>query len=232
MKIIARTLADMPPEMLREMARYRYEVFVQRLGWQLETSHRMELDEFDRPDTRYLIARSARGDIVGTARLLPTHRPYLLASVFPQLLGDAPAPRTPRVWELSRFAAVDLRAGRSETQGFDVSPTALALLGAAMRLAGSARAQRLVSVSPVGIERILRRAGVASDRMAPPVRIGGRSLVACVIHIDRRWRPRRASACALRRPARGAHCTEHPAPTAFSRAGPAGLPWPRRHSCC
>lgn len=232
MEIIATTLAEMPPDLLNGMARYRYGVFVEKLGWELETRGGLELDQFDRSDTRYLIARNARGEIVGTARLLPTHRPYLLSSVFPQLLGDLPAPCTPRVWELSRFAAVDLRAGHCGPLGLDVSPTALALLGAAMRVAGRERARRLVSVSPVGIERILRRAGVVSHRMAPPVRVEGRSLVACVIHIDSRWEPHGRMSCPLRRPPRTGRSSLGPAAAVFRRGCQAAMPAPPRRSCC
>lgn len=202
MEIIAGTPGDLPPGALTDMARYRYEVFVERLGWKLPTDGRMELDQFDRADTHYVIARNATGEIVGTARLLSTERPYLLACVFPQLLGGMPAPCTPRVWELSRFAAVDLHAGRRAPQGIDVSPTALALLGRAMQVVASRRGRRLVSVSPVGIERILRRAGVTSHRVAPPLWIDGQRLVACFMEVDTRWHPRGTLTCGARRAAR------------------------------
>lgn len=239
MEIIAGTPEQLTAEVLSDMARYRYRVFVEKLGWDLQTRNGMELDQFDRCDTCYLIARNANGEVVGTARLLPTHRPYLLASVFPQLLGDSSAPCTPRVWELSRFAAVDFGADpRGAEDGFG-SSAALTLLSAAMRVAAKRGARRLVSASPVGIERILRRAGVRAHRVAPPALVDGRYLVACVIAIDTRWRPpndRRGNPSCL--PIRSSRATfARPLratadPGVVSQEFPGATNVPRPSSCC
>jgi N-acyl-L-homoserine lactone synthetase len=232
MDIIAGTPEQLPSELLSDMARYRYEVFVEKLGWKLPTRGRLELDQFDRPDTCYLIARDAAGAIVGTARLLPTQRPYLLASVFPELLGGAPAPNSPRVWELSRFAAVDFGAAGRESSGADVPSTALALLARAMRVVARQRARQLVSVSPVGIERILRRAGLMPRRIAPPLRIDDQYLMACLIDVDARWCPPGGPICA---PAAAAQVRPRRSPLSAAarfKEGPAAPRAPRSRSCC
>ena len=83
-------------------------VFVERFGWALHTKNGMESDQFDRQDTVYVVAQDDRGHVSGCARLLPTTRPYLLGEAFPQLLNGLAPPCSPDVWELSRFAAVDL----------------------------------------------------------------------------------------------------------------------------
>jgi N-acyl-L-homoserine lactone synthetase len=190
MEIIAGTVDSFSADVLFDMARYRHEVFVEKLGWKLHTRGRLELDEFDRKDTLYLIARNSRGEIVGTSRLLPTHRPYLLASVFPELLGDMPAPCSPDIWELSRFAAGDgTRLGIGEgAHGWSL---ALEMLSVAMRTVARMGGRRLISASPLGIERILRRAGLSTHRAAPPVRIDGELMFACLIDVDKNWCPRR-----------------------------------------
>jgi acyl homoserine lactone synthase len=196
MEIIAGTVESFSADVLFDMARYRHEVFVEKLGWKLHTRGRLELDEFDRKDTVYLIARDPNGQVVGTSRLLPTHRPYLLASVFPQLLGGNPAPCSPNVWELSRFAAAD---GARVGAGDDSQAWSLALdmLSAAMRTVAKEGGQRLICASPLGIERILRRAGLRVHRVAPPVLVEGQHLFACLIDVDKGWylqRDRRADA--------------------------------------
>jgi N-acyl-L-homoserine lactone synthetase len=159
MEIIAGTADSFSAGVLFDMARYRHQVFVEKLGWKLHTPGRFELDEFDRKDTLYLIARTTQGEIVGSSRLLPTHRPYLLASVFPQLLGNLPPPCSPQIWELSRFAVVD---GTRLGTGNDPCGSSLALdmLSAAMQAVAKEGGQRLICASPLGIERILRRAGL------------------------------------------------------------------------
>ena len=107
MRFIAGRSADLPPQLMRGVASYRHSVFVQKLGWQLACEENLEYDQFDRADTVYMVAQNTHGDIIGTARLLPTSSPYLLGDVFPQLLNGLPIPKTDEVWELSRFAAVD-----------------------------------------------------------------------------------------------------------------------------
>jgi acyl homoserine lactone synthase len=189
MEFIAGTVDTFSAGVLFDMARYRHQVFVEKLGWKLHTRGRLELDEFDRKDTLYLIARKPAGQIIGCCRLLPTHRPYLLAAVFPQLLGGAPTPRSPRIWELSRFATVDT-AHFSASEDLYGTSLALDLLSAAMRMVASEGGRRMICASPLGVERILRRAGLDVHRVAPPVLVDGQPLFACLIDVDKGWRPR------------------------------------------
>ena len=204
MRIIAGTAHSMPAGLLFEIARYRHRVFVEHLGWQLHTAGRLELDEFDHRDTCYIAAIDAGGAVIGTARLLPTDRPYLLADVFPQLMGDAPLPRSATVWEISRFSAIDPRSPMTSPASTFASPLALDILAAAMRMASDAGAQRLISVSPLGIERILRHAGVKAERASAPREVDGHLLFACWISVDRQWR----SLPDIGRPIPGKDCAE------------------------
>ncbi|WP_425439540.1 acyl-homoserine-lactone synthase [Pollutimonas bauzanensis] len=168
------------------LARYRHRVFVEKLGWDLACQGGLEYDQFDRPDTLYMGARRDDGDggLVGTARLLPTHRPYLLGEVFPQLMGSSPLPEAADVWELSRFAAVDFQAtGAGPMRQFS-SPVAVTLLREVIALAASEGVQRLITVSPLGVERLLRRAGFLAHRAAPPVLVDGHPVFACWIEVQ------------------------------------------------
>lgn len=163
---------------------YRYKVFIETLGWQLDNPVGAERDQFDRPDTVYVAARDAGGAVIGCARLLPTVRPYLLDEVFPQLLDGLPIPREAQVWELSRFAAVDFNSkNTSPLQQFS-SPAAIALLQESIACAAALGARRLITVSPVGIERLLRRAGFRARRAGPPTIVEGHPLFACWIEVD------------------------------------------------
>ena len=166
-----------------ELARYRHRVFVEMMGWELQCKDELEFDQFDRDDTRYVACRDDDGRIVGCARLLPTTAPYLLEEVFPQLLNGLPAPCAPDVWELSRFAAVDLAHGTTSALGSFSSPIAVGLLKAALAAAAEQGATRVITVSPLGIERLLQRAGFRAHRAGPPVMVDGRALFACWIPV-------------------------------------------------
>lgn len=183
MRLVSGAPKNLPEGLYSKVARYRHKVFVERLGWQLQTNGEVELDQFDRPDTVYVVAQNESGDIFGCARLLPTTHPYLLKEIFPQLLNGLPPPCSPEIWELSRFSAMNFnsRTTSALTQ-FSASITAR-LLQESIACAAAHGAKRLITVSPTGIERLLRRSGVQAHRAGPPIIVDGHPLFACWIEI-------------------------------------------------
>ncbi|MBP6892900.1 MAG: GNAT family N-acetyltransferase [Pseudacidovorax sp.] len=178
------TALELGTALLRDLGHYRYRVFVERLGWKLpDARDGTEWDRFDTPQTVHVVALDAQGRIQGCARLLPTTGPYLLADVFPELMGRQPCPRADHVWELSRFAAIDLASAPASGHTLG-SPAALALLRRAMQDARHHGARELVSVSPVAIERILRRGGFAYAHLGAPMDIDGQHLFACSLALS------------------------------------------------
>lgn len=182
MQTITGKTSDFSPEFESAIAQYRHKIFIERLGWQLPVENGMERDQFDRPDTLYVIARNGSGAICGCARLLPTTRPYLLGDIFPNLLAGAPIPCEEGTWELSRFAVASIDTEHvSQTEAARNTRT---LLAAAIRSAAEQGARRLITVSPLGIERLLHRMGVHAHRAGPPTLVDGKPVFACWIEID------------------------------------------------
>lgn len=174
----------LPHDVYYKAGKYRKKVFIETLGWDLQIRDEMELDQFDRPDTLYMVSQDDAGIVNGCARLLPTDRPYLLGEVFPELMQGQPIPCSPDVWELSRFAAVDFNArGGSPLAQFS-SGIAVQLLRQAITCAAEHGAKRLITVSPIGIERLLRHTGVHAHRAGPPMIIDGHPIFACWIDVD------------------------------------------------
>ncbi len=184
MNIVTGTSADLSSEIMAGVARYRHRVFVEKLGWQLRCENAFEYDQFDRDDTVYVVARNHDNEVIGTARLLPTTRPYLLGEVFPQLLHGAQPPSSPGVWELSRFAAVDFQAETTTALVQFSSPIAVCLLQASLECAAEHGAKRFITVSPLGVERLLRISGFRAHRLAPPVLVDGNPVFACSISCE------------------------------------------------
>lgn len=88
---------------LRSMFADRKHVFVDLLKWDLPIlDGRFELDQFDNEHATYIVVADETGDHLGSARLLPTTRPHILGSLFPQLCA-APPPRGPAIAEITRF---------------------------------------------------------------------------------------------------------------------------------
>lgn len=180
MQTICGKRSEFSSELENAMAAYRHKIFIERLGWPLPVENGQERDQFDHPDTLYVVARDSEGDICGCARLLPTTEPYLLSEIFPELMGSAPIPKSHEVWELSRFAAAAIDGNAT----VDTAANTRNLLAAAVRNAMKQGAKRLITVSPLGIERLLHRMGVHAHRAGPPMLADGKPIFACWIEID------------------------------------------------
>jgi N-acyl-L-homoserine lactone synthetase len=161
------TRQQLPPKLFEQMGHYRREVFINSLGWELNTINGMELDEFDGPDAVYVCSHDDEGNVNGVARLLPTTGPYLMEKVFPQLWGGKHVPRDPQIWELSRFATVSLSQSGSISHQASAQH-ASELLRNVMRAGSLLGAQTLVTVSPVGMERLLRLNNFQASREGVP----------------------------------------------------------------
>jgi acyl homoserine lactone synthase len=180
MHTISGTSKEFSPEFETALAEYRHKIFIERLGWPLPVENGMERDQFDHPNTHYVVACEPSGAICGCARLLPTTEPYLLGEVFPHMLGGVPVPRTHEVWELSRFAA----ASTDSNSMIDAPRNTRNLLAAAVKSAAEQGATRLIFVSYLGTERLLHRMGVHAHRAGPPTLVDGKRIFACWIEID------------------------------------------------
>jgi len=154
---------------LEGMFRLRHEVFKERLDWEVGSQAGKERDMFDDLDPVYIVCENA-GEVLGSWRLLPTTRPYMLKDVFPELLYGMPAPEAPDVWEISRFA-VSKRVANNESLGTINTVTNL-LLEQLFTFAARRDISRIVAVADVRFERILKRAGLLTQRFGPPLQIG------------------------------------------------------------
>lgn len=184
MRVVKGTQAELPSNLYADVGVYRHKVFVEQLGWDLKTIGNLELDQFDHKDTYYVIAKDDEGNVSGCARLLPTLKPYLLGEVFPQLLNGMPIPCSADIWELSRFAAVDFNSKSTVKAGQFSSSITLMLLHEAIAFAAEQGAKRIITVSPIGVERLLKHAGVKAHRAGPPMIIDGHPIFACWIEIE------------------------------------------------
>jgi acyl homoserine lactone synthase len=162
-----------------DIARYRHTVFVEALGWSLPCRDGLEVDQFDCDSTVYVFAEDEEQRVIAFARLLPTTHPYPLAQLFPELLDGREPPCCADTWELSRFSAT----GAGIADDAASSPLAIALLDHALYAAELVGARRLITVSPIAIEGLLRKAGFRSSRFAGPVRCGAKRLVVCDIGV-------------------------------------------------
>lgn len=169
------------------LASYRHSVFVEELGWSLPCTDGLERDDFDRDDTVHIVAQDQEGRICGCARLLPTTRAYLLAAVFPELMNGLPLPCSPEVWELSRFSTHVTRSNGAWTREQQRERFCV-LFRALTRAARDHGAERLITFTAMGMERVLRRVGIHVHRAGPPQMIDGKPVLALWIELDAQTR--------------------------------------------
>ncbi len=183
MNFLTARASEISTALYASLANYRYEVFVERLGWDLQTTPGFEQDQFDREDTVHVVARDDDGDIVGCGRLLPTNQPYLLGSVFPELLNGMEAPCSEQVWELSRFAAMGVNPTNPLGRRHYMAERVLL---EAVRFCATRGVTHLIAVSTPPVERLLQRAGVEVCRLGPPTIRQGQPVIAFVITVNAR----------------------------------------------
>lgn len=113
------------------------------------------------------IGAMGRQGICGCARLLPTTDAYLLKEVFAYLCSETP-PSDPSVWELSRYAA----------SAADDPQLAMKIFWSSLQCAWYLGASSVVAVTTTAMERYFVRNGVILQRLGPPQKVKGETLVA------------------------------------------------------
>ena len=84
--------------------RLRYQSCIKRQNWEVPTINEMEYDNFDSKATTYLIWIDPKdGEAKGCSRLIRTDRPYMIQTIWPDLVQTISLPSSPKILEGSRF---------------------------------------------------------------------------------------------------------------------------------
>lgn len=148
--------------LIDDVYRVRCEIFSRRLGWEVRSESGLEKDEFDQLDASHIALMDDNRRVVGCWRALPTEGPYMLSTVFPQLLRGEELPKDREVWEISRFGIC--KNNDDERQGLIRTNTAK-LVKSFYDFALLKGIKSYVLVTTVGCERMLRLGGIETRRM-------------------------------------------------------------------
>ena len=164
---------------LMEMHRQRKEVFIDQMKWRLQESAGIEIDSYDCAEAIYLIEAAApRAPVTGSARLLKTDRPHLLADHF-RFLCDHEPPAGPDVWEATRFCpAPDTAHGQPR---HDLLARIIAGIMETALIFGT---ERVTFVASAALAPLAAKAGWDVAPLGRPRRVGGDRLTAFVASID------------------------------------------------
>lgn len=87
--------------LLDQMYRLRHRVFIDRLGWNLDTDGLKEIDQFDNGACMHVVALDGEGRVRATSRLTPSLEPNVTCEVL-QAQMNTQFPRAPHIVEVSR----------------------------------------------------------------------------------------------------------------------------------
>lgn len=152
---------------IEAMHRHRYDLFVGERGWKaLESPDRLDVDEFDTSDATYLIALDRSGAVVGSARLIPSWRPNMLKTLFPEYCrGEVPT--GPGIWEWTRHTT----PGRRHDKAFNIQ-VQLVLNLAVLEFAQSRAIEAFIGILEAGLLPYTAELGWTSQPLGRPQSYG------------------------------------------------------------
>lgn len=169
-----------PFDQLSAVHKLRYNVFYNRLHWDVSTTGQEEVDEYDELDPVFIAALDNLNKVRACCRIMPTTGSYMLRDIFPSLLGSTAAPDAENIWEISRFA-VD----KTPTAGVGFSMIPSKMIAHLVRHASLSKIEHYVFATTVGFERLLKCMNVNCERVSTSRQIGKERCVALWLHIDR-----------------------------------------------
>jgi N-acyl-L-homoserine lactone synthetase len=158
--------------LLEQVHALRARVFHDRLGWDVTVTNGKEIDLFDSLDPTHIVSINDAGQVVGAMRLLQTMGPNMLADVFNAILDGEAAPRSPLIWEATRFC-VDTNILTERKTRNSISYVTSEVMVGAFEYARAAGVQDAVAVIDPVMNRVLKRSANAPyDYLGSPTPMG------------------------------------------------------------
>jgi acyl-homoserine lactone synthase len=160
---------------------FRHRFFVDGLRWEaLRKADGRDIDQFDLPGIVHIVGVD-QGDVFSYSRLLPTTRPHLLNTIYPQMLEGNPEPVGNAIWEWTR-CAVDpkRREGRKAADPATTGMT-LGVIEACVTLGIEALH---VQTHPMLLTRLMEL-GFKCKPLALPGQLDGQDVVPFLAHVSK-----------------------------------------------
>lgn len=168
--------------------RARRMVFIDQKGWDLPQTEGMEYDQYDTPESRWVVIHEY-GRVLAGMRLMPTtakcgQYSYMLRDAQRGLLADIPndvlfmdAPVREDVWEATRlFVAVDVSSKRR----LIIQTILLEQMAASARELG---ARAVIGIVPAVFSRWMKRIGMSATPIGPAMVIDGDRTQAALMNV-------------------------------------------------
>lgn len=159
--------------------RLRHSLFVKRQNWEVSGYNNLEYDEFDTPAAKYLLWLDEKGQARATTRLIPTTRPYMVRTLWPDLVAGK-LPDSLSIWEATRFGCDREMEPKLRRRVVGEMICACQEFGVAQGI------QRYLSVMPLFIFRnVIAAAGCPVEFLGPVRKLGRHPTAAAYIDVSR-----------------------------------------------
>jgi N-acyl-L-homoserine lactone synthetase len=171
---------------LIEMHRVRKLIFKDRMGWDVDISNdELEIDDFDLPETVYILARDEMMRVAGVWRMLPTTSPSMIRNIWPEFLKTLPIEVSSNTWELSRFG-VHAYADGSREHLRSVNKVTAELIVALLKLCIMTNINHVYTMYNQQIAKSVGRIGFSAEETSEEILICGKPSVIGRIRTDQK----------------------------------------------
>lgn len=170
------------------LLRARHESFIVEQRWDLPETEGMEFDQYDTPESRW-VAIHEGGQVLGGFRLTPTTAKcgmytYMINDAQRGLLDTIPeqllyekAPRTPHVFEFSRFFKSSHLSSRARIA------VQMRLLKALLETRETLGVRSVLGIGSPNWERWMKRIGLHIENLGPVIEIEGKQNRCQITHL-------------------------------------------------
>lgn len=103
-------------ELFEQYFRLRHDVFIKGRGWSLPAGNGLEVDQYDDAAAVYFLDVSDEKRIQGAIRITPTVKSSLIADYFAHLVENGELPRSPTIYECTRYIVIPPRKSRDDNR--------------------------------------------------------------------------------------------------------------------
>ena len=169
---------------LIEMHKVRKLIFKDRMKWDIDISgDELEIDDFDLPETVYILVRDEKGRISGVWRMLPTTSPSMIRKIWPDFLRTLPMKIGDNTWELSRFG-VHLYENSQQNSIRNVSQITAKLIIALLKVCNMTGIQDVYTMYNLQIARSVGRIGFFAEETSEKILVNGKPSIIGRIKTD------------------------------------------------
>jgi acyl-homoserine lactone synthase len=166
--------------LIEQSYKFRHRFFVDSLKWEaLRRPDGRDVDQFDVPGIAHIIGFDQSG-VFSYSRLLPTTRPHLLNTIYPQMLEGNAEPVGDTIWEWTRCAVDPNR--REGRKAADPATTGMTMGVIEACLALGIQALH-VQTHPMLLTRLMEL-GFKCKPLALPSRHEGQDVVPFLAHVS------------------------------------------------